>query len=792
MKVKLLTLLKYLVGWPLSAVALFFIVKTILPEWNKIEHSITRVNVWLLILAIFCFVAYYFLRCFVWQIILKAYNYAIPFKETSFLWAISEVNRYIPGNIWSFLGRTMLFLRKEVAKKDIASSLLVEAQFILLGVSGISILGAHFLIDQFLPTLPYKDIFIFLLYGGVFMLGVLYVFQSEILLLLGKRPKGYLRHVLPGFDSGAQLRLLVVSLAAFFFFGLGYYFAISSLFFLTPQLIFSFVGVFVFSLLVGYASMLTPTGLGVREGVIALALAKVMDIATAGFAAIFARIVLITAEVIFILCAFLWEKTKIKVIHRIEHYISTHKYETILATMTLLFFVYFSLVSVLRHDNFYTGRFDLGNMAQTVWNTSQGRIFEMTNPDTTEVLSRLAFHADFILILFAPFYMLWSDPKLLLIIQAGIVAFGGVVIYLIAHTVLRSKPLALLFAFLFFINPSVQRATIYDFHAVVLATTLLLAAVYFLRNRQFGWFLVMSLLAAITKEQVWFIVGLFGILAAVRYRQWAFGLALFVVSFGMFYFLIWHAIPTASGSTHFALSYYNDAGDSPSTLLKNTIFTPDKTLAKVTDQARVDYYKQLLLPLSYLPLAFPIYLLFAFPDIFINVLSDKPHLHQIYYQYTAVITPFLFLAAIFGLRQIRQQYPIIPTNFFVGVLLVSGLYAAYLYGPLPGAKEANLQMFTKTIADKQTIQAYLSRIPEGVSVAASNNLGAHLAHRQNLYTIPVGITQADYIAFLLNDPGAQPSLSSQRQMAEDLKADPAYELMIETGDFVLFRKIQNS
>lgn len=791
MKSQLFTVIKFLFGWPLSLVALFFIIKLILPEWGNIQDHIAHINVPLLVVAIFCFVAYYFLRCFVWQIILKAYNYVIPFKETSFLWAISEVNRYIPGNIWSFLGRTMLFSRKEVAKKDIASSLLVEAQFILLGVSGISTLGAHFLIDQFLPTLPYKDMFIFLLYGGVFMLGVLYVFQSEILLLLGKRPKGYLRHVLPGFDSGVQLRLLVVSLAAFFFFGLGYYFAITSIFFLTPELLFSFVGVFVFSLLIGYASLLTPTGLGVREGVITLALGEVIGVSTAGFAAIFARIVLITAEVIFILCTFLWEKTKIKVIHQIEYYVSTHKYETILATMTLLFFVYFSLVSVLRHNNFYTGRFDLGNMAQTVWNTSQGRIFEMTNPNGTDVLSRLAFHADFILILFAPLYALWSDPKLLLLIQAIVVSIGGVVIYYIAHNVLRSKSLALLFAFLFFINPSVQRATIYDFHAVVLATTLLLAAVYFLRNRQFGWFLVMSLLAAITKEQVWFIVGLFGILAAVRYRQWAFGLALFVVSFGMFYFLIWHAIPTASGSAHFALSYYNDAGDSPSLLLKNTILTPDKTLAKATDQARVDYYKQLLLPLSYLPLAFPIYLLFAFPDIFINVLSNKPHLHQIYYQYTAVITPFLFLAAIFGLRQIRQQYPIIPTNFFVGAMLVTGLYAAYLYGPLPGAKEANLEMFTKTIANKQTIQAYLSRIPEDASVAASNNLGAHLAHRVNLFTIPVGLHEAEYVTFLLNDKGAQPSLPAQRQMAEELKINPSYSLMYQQGDFVLFKKIND-
>ncbi|MBI4084862.1 MAG: DUF2079 domain-containing protein [Candidatus Levybacteria bacterium] len=790
MRAKLLTLLKYFVGWPLSAVALFFIIKTILPEWRKIEQSFSTVNIWLLLIAIFCFVAYYMLRCFVWQIILRAYNYSLPFKETSFLWAISEVNRYIPGNIWSFLGRTMLFARKEVAKKDIASALLVEAQFILLGVSGVSLLGTTFLIDQFFPTFPYRDLVVFFLYTLVFLLGVLYVFQSEILLLIGKQPKGYLKHLLPGFTSGVQFRLLVASVAAFFFFGLGYYFAIISVFFLTPQLIFSFVGVFVFSLLIGYASLITPTGLGVREGVITLALAKVMDISSAGFAAIFARIILVISEMLFIFFTFLWEKTRTDAMHRLERYIAEHKHEALLIALTLLYFLYFSTVSLLRHDNFYTGRFDLGNMAQTVWNTGEGRLFELTNPDGTETLSRLAFHADFILILFAPLYAIWSNPKLLLLIQTAIVSFGGVIVYMISKSVLRSKSLSLLFAFLFFINPSVERATIFDFHAVVLATTFLLGAVYFMRNGKFGWFLTLSLLAAITKEQVWFIVGLFGILAAVRYKQWLFGIVLFAVSLGMFYFLIWHAIPNVSGSAYFALSYYEDGGDNPSALLANTILTPEKTFVKITDQARVDYYKQLFLPLAYLPLASPFYLVFALPDLFINVLSDKPHLHQIYYQYTAVITPFLFLAAIFGLKHIRQQYPLIPTNFYIGVLLVTGLYTAYLYGPLPGAKEPNLDMFVRQIPNRQAVQSYLVTIPEKASVAASNNLGAHLTNRQHLFTIPIGMEQADYIVFLLNDKGAQPSLSAQKEMAEELKVNPLYEVVYEEGDFVMFRKIR--
>ena len=103
-------------------------------------------------------------------------------------------------------------------------------------------------------------------------------------------------------------------------------------------------------------------------------------------------------------------------------------------------------------------------------------------------------------------------------------------------------------------------------------------------------------------------------------------------------------------------------------------------------------------------------------------------------------------------------------------------------------KNANLDMFTRQVLIQREIASSLSSIPQGASVAASNNLGAHLANRQHLFTIPVGMEQADYIVFLLNDKGAQPSLSAQREMAEELKVDQAYELLYQQGDFVMFRK----
>lgn len=120
--------------------------------------------------------------------------------------------------------------------------------------------------------------------------------------------------------------------------------------------------------------------------------------------------------------------------------------ELILAFFILLYIAYFSTTSLLRHDNFYSGRFDLGNMDQTVWNTAHGRFFQFTAPNGTDVVSRLSYHADFILVLLAPSYWVWSDPKMLLLVQTVVLALGSVFVFLIANKILKHQGYSLFFA----------------------------------------------------------------------------------------------------------------------------------------------------------------------------------------------------------------------------------------------------------------------------------------------------------------------------------------------------------
>lgn len=458
-----------------------------------------------------------------------------------------------------------------------------------------------------------------------------------------------------------------------------------------------------------------------------------------------------------------------------------------------MFVIFYTTLSFLRYDNFYTGRLDLGNMTQTVWNTAHGNFFQMTHPDGIETVSRLAFHADFILILFAPFYWIWDNPKVLLLFQAAIAGCGAIFIYLLTNHIVKHKYIAVTFAFAYLLFPPLGWSVLFDFHAVVLATTFLLGAVYFLLSKRYRLFLLFTLLAGLTKEQVWIVIALFGIILFFFYKQKLFGAIVFLGSLSIFYMLFWHAIPNAQTSqAYFALSYFDNDASSMADLIKQSLFHPSDTLIKLTSEDRVSYMQSLFMPLGYLSLLFPFWLFFAGADFALNLLSDKDELHQIFYHYTAIITPFVFLSAIYGVWVLQRIKPLEKRVkhwkvFLIPYILFFSLYAAYQYGPLPGSLNPNDEMLAYPLQQKNEFAKKLAEIPVNNSVAASNELGAQLSHRQHIYTLGIDIRDADYVAFFMRNPD-QSELEFNGNLIKQLKSDPNFELWYDRDGLLIYRK----
>jgi len=641
------------------------------------------------------------------------------------------------------------------------------------------------------PKYFHQQFFELLVIAIIILLNIVFIFSQRL-----KFKIKFFSFLFSDFSAISNFNLLAISTLSMFCFGLGSYFVAISVTPLMLSHIIVFSGLFVFSLLVGYLSIITPMGLGVREGIVIWFLLPIMRLNLAAAVSIITRIFLILSELIFLGLIYLWVNLKNKFFLKAETFISKYRYEFGLGILILIYALYFTAAGFLRFDNFYAGRFDLGNMDQVVWNTIHGRIFQLTDPNGINIISRLAFHADFLLILISPLYLIWSNPKMLLLLQTVVLGAGAVFVFLLAKDLLKNKKISLLISFAYLMYPALEYSNIYDFHAVTLATTFLLAAFYFIKKRKYLWFTIFLIIAALTKEEIWLIVFLFGlyvIFLGIKDKLktktiWIYGVFLSAFSLLAFYILIWIAIPAVRGSNHFALAYYSDFGGSPTGIVKNILLSPVKTISIILAPKRLLYIYQLLSPLGFLGILSPLYLIFAVPELLIDLLSNNPQLYQIYYQYTAAITPFIFISTIYAINFLRNKISKIPFTFYFWYILSTTLLAAYLIGPLPGAKNPNLNMFVKPLTNREVIANFISSVPARYSIAATNNLGAHLSHRQNIYTIPVGIDKADIILFLLNDPFAQPSLFAQKEMVKNMEKDTKYIQVFKNGDFVVFEK----
>lgn len=462
-----------------------------------------------------------------------------------------------------------------------------------------------------------------------------------------------------------------------------------------------------------------------------------------------------------------------------------------------IFICFFSFVAFSRHVNIHSNRLDLGNMEQVVWNVIHGNGFTLTDPMGPNQESRLAVHADFLLILIAPIYFLWQDPRMLILIQIAVMGLGAIPVYWIAKRVLGSDRIALIFASLYLLYPPLQRMTLHDFHAVALSITFLLFSYWFLETKRFGWFLFFGILAALGKETEWVTLGLMGLYAAMQHKKYALGMVIFIAGMGMFYFLYWHLMPAyIPGGQHFALGYMSDYGDSQNSVVTGLLSKPWNVIMTLFQPSRLYYYLQLFLPVGFLSFFSPAVLIFSFHTILINTLSSNGLMRQIDYQYTSNLIPFIFISAIFGFKKLRtwtqtMNKKVLRKNMR-SALCISGVAcvaaAVYLWGEIPLTNQDRFYFFIWPIPEKQSVHLIREIIPENASVSATNNIGSHFSNRELLYNFPVNAANADYAVALLGDQFAWPSGDAQSQAVEALLASPEYTLILKDGDLYAFEK----
>jgi len=306
-------------------------------------------------------------------------------------------------------------------------------------------------------------------------------------------------------------------------------------------------------------------------------------------------------------------------------------------------------------------------MNQVVYNTSRGRLLEMTNQDLKRNVSRLAIHFDPILAIFAPFYWVYPGPEVLLIGQEIVLGLGAWAVFLIAEKILKKKLISLVFSTSYLLFFAVQRAALFDFHAVTLATTFFLFAIYFQEIKKWNWFFIFIFLTLLTKEHVGLVVLIYGIYLAVIKKERIIGLTTSVLGLMFFIVTVYFIIPYFRGGAHFAIGYFVDIKSRFWTIINNGF----------------PYVRSLVLP-NFYALFSPLTLAISLPEWAINIFSINNNQRSFFFHYNSIIVSFVFYSLVLGYKNFDR---LVKNNFIkktVFVLfIILNLSFAYKYNPVP-------------------------------------------------------------------------------------------------------------
>ena len=397
----------------------------------------------------------------------------------------------------------------------------------------------------------------------------------------------------------------------------------------------------------------------------------------------------------------------------------------------------FGSLSVLRHRAFNTGRYDLGNMVQTVWNTAHGHFLQMTSGDGRQI-SRLAAHFDPILAAFAPLWWIWPSPEMLLVVQAVVVALGALPVFWLANKHLRSERAALGFALVYLLYPATQWLTLNEFHPVALATPFLLFAFWYLDEDRLVPFAIFAVLAMTTKEEIGFVVAGMGIWYAIRRRTRA-GAIVAVAGVLVSALAIAVVIPHYNAGADSAFyGRYDAIGGSAGGIAKTAVTHPWRILEQAFQGRDLHYLFHLLLPLGFLFLLSPVVLIAALPELALNVLSATSTQTSIHFHYTAGAIAPLVAATVLGAALLARRFP--AGKVAVGAVLVA-LVASWkigaipLWGVVPGGEDYQRNDWRVTAHDHIAAHA-VSLVPKDAVVSSTNVLGAHLSDRRRVLSLP--------------------------------------------------------
>lgn len=386
-------------------------------------------------------------------------------------------------------------------------------------------------------------------------------------------------------------------------------------------------------------------------------------------------------------------------------------------SLCVLFFILYSILSIVRFNHYGAFGFDLGLRSQTVWEYSKFKA-PITTIHFYPFNSILADHFEPIYIPISFFYWIWSDPRMLLLIEAFYVCFSGLAIFLLS----KEKKLhvficyGLLISYLSFYG--VQHAMWFDVHSASFGAGSLAWLLYFLQRNNKKWAIVSFLLALASKENIAALTLLISAVWFIYKRErFTLYLGLFSVLYLIFIFGFYFPAVTPEG-----YRYSNKSGLTSNLLNIGSFYD-------TVDKKNVIFYS--LLWFGFLPLLSPLFLIPAVGDLwnYFVIASNLTASHGLYMHYRITLAPLLTWATIFTIGKYKKI-----NNPFTGIYILIYVVLLQYILHLPLSYLTKQWFWTEPSSIKH-IKDVIKYLPEDASVVSQNNITPHISNREKIFTL---------------------------------------------------------
>ncbi len=373
----------------------------------------------------------------------------------------------------------------------------------------------------------------------------------------------------------------------------------------------------------------------------------------------------------------------------------------------------YSLLSILRHNHFQSGGFDLGLYDQAVWQYSKF----LTPYNTIKERFILGDHLTLTLPLLASLFYVWNDVRMLLIFQAFWISFSTLAIYKLCLRRNFSPFVSLNLSFLYSLFYGIQYAVFFDFHPVIIGVGLIAWLAYFLESHRSKLFAITLILLLLTQENMGLALASLGFIYLFRQKYRL--LSLSFIFGGLFWSLLAAKI----------VAFFSPVGFEYAPEL---VLNPLKTLSAFFDseEKRLVWFYSFswfaFLPLlslgSFLAVSLDLAQYFVTGQEFARMWSPYTH-------HRAILAPYLILGVL-EVMEFFKRKKINLEKISVFLVVISLCLQYFFHFPLNKLIKPIYWKDESWMTDNQKL---FTKIPDNVSLATQQNLIPHLSHRKEIY-----------------------------------------------------------